>query len=206
MRKKTKLEIQNICRWSSSQWDITPCFIEYRPTAKAWLMKRTWIWRNLQLTVNRYLPITRWRKEKLLEPFRAVKPFILCNRVRKLTIMLQEDITKDRVESFVVEALTDGWKRSRQGTTIGYKRMPFHGRKPVSYGWRLTNVVWLLISNGRLLHAALCRKWFRVIGIICLVLAETSRWFSLTIDLGKSVTLASFAPWKRKRNRRWLPL
>ncbi len=39
--------------------------------------------------------------------------------------MLQEDITKgQRVESFVVEALTDnGWKEVGKGTTIGYKRM-----------------------------------------------------------------------------------
>ena len=40
-------------------------------------------------------------------------------------VMLQEDITKgQRVESFVVEALTDnGWKEVGKGTTIGYKRM-----------------------------------------------------------------------------------
>lgn len=40
-------------------------------------------------------------------------------------VMLQEDITRgQRMESFTVEALTDGtWQKVAQGTTIGYKRL-----------------------------------------------------------------------------------
>ena len=53
------------------------------------------------------------------------KTYQLKPRSEINTVMLQEDIAKgQRVESFTVEAETDGgWKKIGEGTTVGYKRL-----------------------------------------------------------------------------------
>ena len=113
-------------------------------------------------------------------------------------VMLQEDITKgQRVEAFTVEALTDkGWKEVGKGTTIGYKRML---RFPVVKASQL---------RVKIVECRLTAHINQVAAYYAAPLQEVVQgedWNNLpragwkqvadsplTIDLGKSVTLASF--------------
>ena len=113
-------------------------------------------------------------------------------------VMLQEDITKgQRVEAFTVEALTDkGWKEVGKGTTIGYKRML---RFPT------VNASKLRVKIGECRLTACVSQ---VAAYYAEPLQEETKkedWNNLprsgwkqvaisplTIDLGKTVTLASF--------------
>ena len=112
--------------------------------------------------------------------------------------MLQEDITKgQRVESFVVEALTDnGWKEVGKGTTIGYKRML---RFPVVKASQLRVKIdecrlTAHINQVAAYYAAPLQEvvqgedWNNLPRAGWKQVADSP----LTIDLGKSVTLASF--------------
>ena len=113
-------------------------------------------------------------------------------------VMLQEDITKgQRVEAFTVEALTDkGWKEVGKGTTIGYKRMLRFptvnaSKLRVKIGeCRLTACVSQVAAYYAepLQEETKKEDWNNV---------PRSGWKQvaispLTIDLGKTVTLASF--------------
>ena len=113
-------------------------------------------------------------------------------------VMLQEDITKgQRVESFVVEALTDnGWKEVGKGTTIGYKRML---RFPVVKASQLRVKIdecrlTAHINQVAAYYAAPLQEvvqgedWNNLPRASWKQVADSP----LTIDLGKSVTLASF--------------
>ena len=113
-------------------------------------------------------------------------------------VMLQEDITKgQRVESFVVEALTDnGWKEVGKGTTIGYKRML---RFPVVKASQLRVKIdecrlTAHINQVAAYYAAPLQEvvqgedWNNLPRAGWKQVADSP----LTIDLGKSVTLASF--------------
>ena len=113
-------------------------------------------------------------------------------------VMLQEDITKgQRVEAFTVEALTDkGWKEVGKGTTIGYKRMLRFPAVKASQlrvkidECRLTaNVSQVAAYYAEPLQGETKKEdWNNL---------PRSGWKQvaispLTIDLGKTVTLASF--------------
>ena len=108
------------------------------------------------------------------------------------------DITKgQRVESFVVEALTDnGWKEVGKGTTIGYKRML---RFPVVKASQLRVKIdecrlTAHINQVAAYYAAPLQEvvqgedWNNLPRAGWKQVADSP----LTIDLGKSVTLASF--------------
>lgn len=121
-------------------------------------------------------------------------------------VMLQEDISKgQRVESFVVEALTDeGWKEVARGTTVGYKRLLRFA--PV----KATKL------RVKIERCRLTANMNQVAAYYAPSLEETSQtedwnmlprkdWklvsaVPLTIDLGKTVTLSGFtyAPYKAK--------
>ena len=113
-------------------------------------------------------------------------------------VMLQEDITKgQRVEAFTVEALTDkGWKEVGKGTTIGYKRMlRFPAVKASQLRVKIDECrLTAYVSQVAAYYAEplqgetkkedwnnLPRSGWKQVAIS-----------PLTIDLGKTVTLASF--------------
>ena len=113
-------------------------------------------------------------------------------------VMLQEDITKgQRVESFVVEALTDnGWTEVGRGTTIGYKRMLRFPAVKASQlrvkidECRLTAHINQVAAYYAppLQEAVQGEDWNNLPRAGWKKVADSP----LTIDLGKSVTLASF--------------